>query len=323
MKKAKAKAKSNKSLAEAARKSLHKNREEGDDSKPKAHGILGRRMERNKEHFKGQRIRKVQYMVPTSKCRLWEKHNRQYDLLNETRCKDLIEGFKSTGKQEFPAIVRKVEEEGSEYEYEVICGARRHWTASYLGWELLVEVRELTDEEAFRLADIENRDREDISDYERALDYKSALNDYYSSQKQMAERLEVSIDWLSRFLSLADLPPEVVKAYRDITEIKVLHYRVLAPWLKRANTKNKLIEAANELHEKELDGKQVIAALKAAMDKPKPKKGPLATYKTAKGSKMMTVNKKGKDGLTIAIEAGATKQELKEALEKVVEELYE
>jgi hypothetical protein len=61
-------------------------------------------------------------------------------------------------------------------EYEVICGARRHWTVAWLRannyrqFRFLVEVRELSDEEAFRLSDIENRDREDISDYERAID---------------------------------------------------------------------------------------------------------------------------------------------------------
>ncbi len=314
---------SNKSLVDAAKKSMHKIRVEGEESKTKTHGVLGRRMERNKELTKGQRVRKLQYMVDPSKCRLWSEHNRQYDLLNEVRCADLIDGFKSTGKQEFPAIVRRLEGEGSEYEYEVICGARRHWTATYLGWELLIEIRELSDEEAFRLADIENRDREDISDYERAIDYKKALKAYYTNQKQMAERLEVSLDWLSRFLSLADFPEEIVKAYRDITEIKVRHYRDLAPALKRANTKKKIIEAAKELHGKGLDGKQVIAALKAANDPPKTKKAPLASYQTASGAKMLSVNKKGKGGLSIAIESGATKEELKKALEKVVEELYE
>ena len=63
---------------------------------------------------------------------------------------------------------------------EVICGARRHWTITWLRannyprFRYLIEERELTDEEAFRLADIENRDREDISDYERAVDYVEA-----------------------------------------------------------------------------------------------------------------------------------------------------
>ena len=53
-----------------------------------------------------------------------------------------------------------------------------------------VEIRELTDEEAFRLSDIENRAREDISDFERARDYLRALDAYYGGkQQEMAERI--------------------------------------------------------------------------------------------------------------------------------------
>ena len=74
-------------------------------------------------------------------------------------------------------------------------------------FRFLVEPRELTDEEAFRLADLENRSRRDLSDYERANDYARAVERYYGgSQQQMAERLEVSKSWLSRYLELAQLP---------------------------------------------------------------------------------------------------------------------
>ena len=83
-----------------------------------------------------------------------------------------------------------------------------------LSWENLMAelfVANLTDEEAFRLSDIENRDREDISDYERATDYADALGRYYENrQNAMAERLEVSEAWLSRYLLLAKTPkPDV------------------------------------------------------------------------------------------------------------------
>jgi ParB-like chromosome segregation protein Spo0J len=78
-------------------------------------------------------------------------------------------------------------------DFEVICGARRHWTVSWLrahnytDFRFLVEVRELTDEEAFRISDLENRAREDLSDIERARDYLKALGRHYGgSQKDMA-----------------------------------------------------------------------------------------------------------------------------------------
>jgi ParB family chromosome partitioning protein len=315
----------NRSLADAAKKSIHERREKGESEAPKTHGVLGNRIQAASELARGERVKRVQYMVEPASCRLWAQHNRRYDLLNETRCADLIEGFKSMGKQEFPAIVRRVEGQG-EVDYEVICGARRHWTANYLGWKLLVEVRELDDEQAFRLADIENRDREDISDYERALDYKKALTLYYTNQKQMAERLEVTVDWLSRFLALADLPDEIVGAYRDVTEICVAHGRALAAGLKDPKTRRRILATAQALHGQGLDGKAVIGRLKKAASQTTQttRKPPLASYQTTTGKPMLTIDRKGRDGLSIIVEpgSGASKAELKDALQQAIEAHY-
>ena len=151
---------------------------------------------------------------------MWEGHNRAYGLLTPENCRDLIDSIRAQGRQEFPAIVRRREGQGEGPRYEVICGARRHFAISWLRantypqFRYLIELRDLTDEEAFRLADLENRDREDLSDYERARDYARALKLYYGGkQKAMAARLEVSEAWLSRYLNLAKLPEAVVAAF--------------------------------------------------------------------------------------------------------------
>lgn len=185
----------------------------------------------------GQREEKVLRWVDPASCVMWERHNRTYELLDEHNCRDLIDSLKSQGQQEFPAIVRRLPE-GQGAEYEVICGARRHFAVSWLRannypqFRYLIEVRDLTDEEAFRLADIENRDRADLSDYERARDYLQALDLYYGGkQKAMAARLEVSEAWLSRYLYLARLPTAVVEAWPQITALKELHARSLRPML--------------------------------------------------------------------------------------------
>ena len=91
-------------------------------------------------------------------------------------------------------------------------------------FRFLIEPRELSDEEAFRLADLENRSRKDLSDYERAIDYARAIERYYDgSQQRMAERLEVSKSWLSRYLELARLPPEVIAAFGSPHVIGISH----------------------------------------------------------------------------------------------------
>ncbi len=139
-------------------------------------------------------------------------------------------------------------------------------------------MRDLTDEEAFRLADIENRDRDDISDYERARDYAQAIELYYGGkQKAMATRLEVSEAWLSRYLNLARLPSEVVQAFPSIRDIKELHARTLKPLLADAKGQKAVLAEAARIGAEQRAGQgcvieppQVIARLKAAGAAPKP-----------------------------------------------------
>lgn len=226
----------------------------------------------------GEREEKLLRWVDPDRCVMWERHNRAYELLNEENCRELIDSIRAQGQQEFPAVVRRLPA-GQGAEYEVICGARRHFAISWLRannypqFRYLIEVRDLSDEEAFRLADIENRDRADLSDYERARDYQQALDLYYGGkQKTMALRLEVSEAWLSRYLYLARLPKEVVEAWPQITDLKELHARTLRPMLQDEG--DKVLAEARSIAAAQSDARQgrgafiavpnVIARLKAA-----------------------------------------------------------
>jgi len=256
------------------------------------------------------RIEKVFLKVDPERCRMWAYHNRRYDLLNEQNCADLLEGIKVQGEQEFPAIVRRVEGD-TDVDFEVICGARRHWAISWLRtnnfpkYKFLIEVRDLNDEEAFRLADAENRDRNDISDFERAADYLGALDRFYSGkQKAMADRLEVSEGWLSRYLDLARLPKEIVAAFSAVTEIRVQHGRKLKPLLRNAKSKAELIACASRLRTQQQSElirpedvmRSLIASGKQKGSK-KRQKPILAEYESREGKRIMSVVRRGKYGL--------------------------
>ena len=232
------------------------------------------------DRLSGELEEKTLHWVDPAECRMWAGHNRAYDLLNADNCRDLIDGIRAQGRQEFPAIVRRAPgADGTSY--EVICGARRHFAVSWLRannypqFKYLIEVRDLTDEEAFRLADIENRDREDISDFERARDYAHAVEAYYGGrQKTMAERLEVSEAWLSRYLQMARLPDAVIAAYGSIRDIRELHARQLKPLLADDAARARVLDAAMRIAAEQAaaragqgalrDGAQVTAALRAA-----------------------------------------------------------
>lgn len=215
------------------------------------------------------RVRDVRLrLVDPKSCRMWAKHNRIYDLLTPENCADLISSIRAQGKQEIPAVVRRLKDDPEGFDYEVISGARRHFAVSHLRSAenrkeifYLVEVRDLEDEEAFRFADLENRGRQDISDYERGREYLKALGDYYGgNMTRMAERMEVSKALLSSYIAVARLPNEVLDAYGDPRQIAVRHGQQLAPLLK-GDTRDRVIERAVEIARAQEQARQLGGTL--------------------------------------------------------------
>lgn len=289
----------------------------------------------------GEISEKTLHWVDPASCKMWDRHNRNYALLTPENCADLIEGIKQQGKQEFPAIVRRVVgEEG--VEYEVICGARRHFAVSWLRannfpqYKYLIEVRDMSDEEAFRLADIENRDRADISDYERACDYAAAVKLYYGGkQKNMAERLQVSEGWLSRYLYLAKLPSEIIEAYPNPNEIKEIHARNLKPFLAKSDSCDRVIERAIWLRDMRAvaatshgmpwnDAIKVLAELKRAGQGEGFKKTPALkvqhTYKIDNSSVTMKRSDVG-DKMRLELSQRPTRTEIQALIDKLILDL--
>ncbi len=243
---------------------------------------------------------KVQLKVDPGRCRVWADHDRRYDLLNEEACTDLIEGFQAQGQQ-IPGIVREIKDD-PDHDYEIIVGTRRHWTASYLGMPYMVEVQTLSDRQAFVLVDAENRQRQDISDYERAVFYANALKRFYKTQREMAEAMQTSTAWLSEYLSLAAFPQDVVDCYKSIRDIKVTHSRKLTPLLKDAKTKKRIIEKARASKGLGLEGAAVLKILVTAA---RPKRGGGVNFNKdfhLGHQKAFSVSKSGKGGLHIKID---------------------
>jgi ParB family chromosome partitioning protein len=220
-------------------------------------GVLDQRDNALSKLASGVRVEHDKELVDPARCIIWADHNRDYGALNAVNCQDLIESLISHGKQEIPAIVRRLKGVPDK-DYEIICGARRHWSVTWLrahnypDFRLLVEVRHLSDEEAFRVADLENRGRRDISDYERANDYLKAIEKYYGgSQQKMVERLNVSKSWMSRYLDLARLPQELVAAFGSPHGITVNNSRELWAMWKNEETRALLKKEAMILAEEQ------------------------------------------------------------------------
>lgn len=156
--------------------------------------------------------------VDPSRCRVWALHERLAGV-DEASCGAEIDSFRAQG-QLVPALARRVTGH-PDYEYEIICGARRLFAARHLKMPLLLELRDLDDREALAAMDAENRQRQDISPYERGLGYRSWLQTgVFQSQEELARTLNLSTSQVSRSLRLARLPAVVVDAFRDPAQIR-------------------------------------------------------------------------------------------------------
>ncbi len=271
-------------------------------------GILAARQSAVADITSG-RIRSVRVLMhPPGRIRAWSGHNRDYDRLSEIRCADLIDSFRRASQQ-LPVIVREVA--GSpDFDYEFICGARRHWTATYLERDLMVEVRSLSDKEAFELQDIENRDREDVSAYERAKDYKRALSAYYGgNKKRMAEALKIDRPNFSRFLTLAELPETIIQALADERELLPHHGTIYHQLLENRATAERVKESLKALGDNKLSGKALLARLRSCAADSESAGSPSAADVVKRGALSARRNRSGRCTITFAFPSSTATDE--------------
>ena len=267
-------------------------------------------------------VRQVtQLLIDPARVRVWEGNARFQAQLSETNCRDLIDSIIAEGGQKVPVMVRRIDGDPA-IDYELIAGTRRHFTISWLrannypDMRLLAQVADLDDEAAFRLADIENRARKDISDVERARNYASALETHYSGkQRRMADRLNVSESWLSRMLKVAQLPDAVIQLFADLAELSMRAAYPLAVFC--ADTDKRRI-ALNRVHEIEdeqqrrdktgaapLGAAEIIRQLLHGVDTAAPPSPALFEALGPQGRPMLTLAGHNRQGLTVKLHRGA------------------
>lgn len=95
--------------------------------------------------------------------------------------------------------------------YQIVAGERRWRAARAAGLsEVPVVVRELTDEEAYEIALVENLVRADLNPIEEAQGYKTLIERFDMTQEKAAERVGRSRSAIANSLRLLTLPPEIV-----------------------------------------------------------------------------------------------------------------
>jgi len=261
-------------------------------------------------------VRQVtQLLLDPARVRVWAGNARSAQHLSEASCRDLIDAIIAEGGQKVPAVVRRIEDDPV-HDYEVIAGTRRLFA---IGWlranaypemRFLAQVAQIDDEAAFRLADIENRARKDVSDLERARNYAWALGAHYGGHlTRMAERLRLSKGWLSKMLKVAALPDWAVAAFASPAEVQLKPAYALAQALEDEARVPAIRKVAKDLARKQEEGAAVPAAevlkrlLTAGEDAEAA--GPLFAWVAPRtGRQAVSVLSANRQGVTMRVHAG-------------------
>lgn len=286
-------------------------------------------------------VRQVtQLLLDPARVRIWPGNARAYTHLSEENCRELIDSIVAEGGQKVPAVVRRVEGDPA-HDYEVIAGTRRHWSISWLrshsypDLQFVAQVAQLDDEAAFRLADLENRARKDVSDLERARNYATALADHYGNHlTRMAERLKLSKGWLSKMIKVAGIPDTVIAAFDSPGDVQLKPAYSLAQALDDKGVAKAITAVAKQVAKEQAARREdrhppypaadVLRRLLDAPtstsgeDKPEPYR-----YATKYGRTALSVQSANRQGVTIRLHAGsgADTDELVEALRDALSHL--
>ena len=123
-----------------------------------------------------------------------------------------------------PPIVRQI---GGRF--QLVAGERRFRAAMRAGWsEIAVHVIDVDDRGMLELAIVENVQREDLNDIEKATAFARYLEIYGGTQEELARRLEMGRSTVANLLRLLDLPP-TLKEYVQKGTLTGSHARALLP----------------------------------------------------------------------------------------------
>jgi len=286
-------------------------------------------------------VRQVtQLLINPARVRLWAGNARIQERLSVDAVSDLIDSILAEGGQKVPVVVRHVSGD-PDYDYEVIAGTRRHFAISWLRansypeMKLLAQVADLDDEAAFRLADIENRARKDVSDIERARNYAAALDAHYGGKAvRMAERLKLSKGWLSKMLKAATIPEAVLAAFSDLSELTLNPAYALATALDDQTRAQAIVAeadaiaalnvAAAAIASPPLPGAIVLKRLMGASSAPVvPATETRIEIAGQFGRPILAVKSVNRQGVTLHLPTGggASDEQLQKALQTVLETL--
>ena len=162
---------------------------------------------RGLESLMGEANHEVGAMAPESSLRISKiKPNPKQPRhsFDENALEELSDSIKQNGILQ-PLLVRKVGQS-----YQIVAGERRYQAAKKAGLkELPVVIKDISDEDVFKLALIENLQRSDLTPIEEAQGYRQLIDENGLTQEQLGKALSKSRSAITNTLRLLDLPVDV------------------------------------------------------------------------------------------------------------------
>lgn len=147
--------------------------------------------------------------------------NRITESFSGEKFASFLEEIVSAGGNVQPIKVRDAITPCGDVKYEIIYGHRRHRACLQAGLPVLAIIDNLDDRALFIEMDRENRGRADLSAYEQGKMYALALDSgLYSSMRQLALALDADPGNVSKALSLARLPDEIIAAFSSPLDLQ-------------------------------------------------------------------------------------------------------
>lgn len=295
--------------------------------------------------------------IDPRKCKRWAYADRFDEWFSYDNCQDLIESI-AASEQDIPGVVRVLKNDPEGYSYEVIAGSRRHFAAMYLTDVKGIETpfkaiikSKMSDEQAAAYMDKENRDKADISGFERCVSYRRQLG-YVDGVPGIIEslgKLHVAIEGeminenhkrtgsitksaLSQMVSAGELNeiPELISLFagRRIDIKWSYAYNLMQKWNKGdVDNKAPILSRAKELvsraSEMEVDAilKDLIAAPERAGKAPKtPAKSSQKKYLVAGNTKSAIKVKASAKDTVLRLPNRVLKEESEDELIKTIRE---
>ena len=158
--------------------------------------------------------------------------------IKEDKLQELAESIKQNGVIS-PIIVRKIDTK-----YEIIAGERRFHASILAGLDMVpCIVREMADDEAFKVSLIENLQREDLNPMDEAEAFLALSKQYNLTHQDIADAVSKDRSTITNSLRLVTLPEDVKDSLRkgEITNGHARAILMLDDNLLKTNLLNKII----------------------------------------------------------------------------------